>query len=93
MLTESEIECCKREAKQYIEFMETAGDNAGWTRGLLWYISKLEKRNNDYKKGIYRLKKQVKKTENSNNKEIAEIVMKRIGKNNEGGGRDAQEKN
>ena len=38
MLSKEEIECCKNEAKDYIEFMETAGDNAGWVKGLLWYI-------------------------------------------------------
>lgn len=45
MLSKEEIECCKSEAKDYIEFMETAGDNAGWVRGLLWYIDQLESDN------------------------------------------------
>lgn len=45
-----EIECCKNEAKDYIEFMETAGDNAGWVRGLLWYIEQLESDNKNLKK-------------------------------------------
>lgn len=43
MLDKEDIEICKQEARNYIEFMETAGDNAGWTRGLLWYIEELEK--------------------------------------------------
>lgn len=50
MLSKEEIECCKNEAKDYIEFMETAGDNAGWTRGLLWYIEQLESDNKNLKK-------------------------------------------
>ena len=50
MLSKEEIECCKNEAKDYIEFMETAGDNAGWTRGLLWYIKQLESDNKNLKK-------------------------------------------
>lgn len=49
MLSEDEIECCKNEAKNYIEFMKTAGDNAGWTRGILWYINKLETEIKKYK--------------------------------------------
>ena len=44
MLSKEEIETCKEEARNYIEFMETAGDNAGWTRGLIWYINQLESR-------------------------------------------------
>jgi len=43
LLNKSEIECCKEELKNYIEFMETAGDNAGWARGLKWYVEELEK--------------------------------------------------
>lgn len=43
MLDKEEIEICKQEARNYIEFMKSAGDNAGWTRGLLWYIEELEK--------------------------------------------------
>lgn len=43
LLTKSEVECCKEELNNYIEFMKTAGDNAGWARGLRWYIGKLEK--------------------------------------------------
>lgn len=42
MLNKEEIETCKKEIKNYIEFMETAGDNAGWARGILWYIEQLE---------------------------------------------------
>ena len=42
MLSKEEIKTCKEEARNYIEFMETAGDNAGWTRGLIWYIDQLE---------------------------------------------------
>lgn len=34
MLNKSEIETCKDELVNYIEFMESARDNAGWTRGL-----------------------------------------------------------
>ena len=52
MLNESEIETCKEESRNYIEFMESAGDNAGWVRGLMWYIQKLEKKADDnYWKG------------------------------------------
>ena len=47
MLDKEDIETCKQEARNYIEFMETAGDNAGWTRGLLWYIEELEKKVKD----------------------------------------------
>lgn len=43
ILNKDEIDCCKEELKKYIEFMESAGDNAGWARGLKWYIDKLEK--------------------------------------------------
>lgn len=50
MLSKEEIECCKNEAKDYIEFMETAGDNAGWVKGLLWYIEQLESDNKNLKK-------------------------------------------
>lgn len=42
--SEEEIETCKQEAKKHIEFMETERDNAGWARGLLWYIDKIESR-------------------------------------------------
>lgn len=42
-LNKDEIDCCKEELKNYIEFMETAGDNAGWARDLKWYVDKLEK--------------------------------------------------
>lgn len=44
MLSKEEIETCKEEARNFIEFMETAGDNAGWIRGLMWYIKQLETR-------------------------------------------------
>lgn len=44
MLSKEEIETCKKEARNFIEFMETAGDNAGWIRGLMWYIKQLETR-------------------------------------------------
>lgn len=55
MLNKGEIETCKEEARNYIEFMKTAGDNAGWTRGLLWYIEQLEKHNKELGKGQYNL--------------------------------------
>ena len=42
-LNKDEIDCCKEELKNYIEFVETAGDNAGWARDLEWYVDKLEK--------------------------------------------------
>lgn len=42
MLSKEEIETCKQELDNYIEFMESAGDNAGWARGLRWYIKQLE---------------------------------------------------
>ncbi len=45
MLSEEEIETCKEELNNYIEFMESAGDNAGWARGLKWYIEQLETEN------------------------------------------------
>ena len=41
MLSKEEIETCKEEAKNYIQFMK-AKDNEGWLRGLLWYIDQLE---------------------------------------------------
>ncbi len=50
MLNKEDIDCCKQEAKEYIEFMETAGDNAGWTRLLLAYIKQLEQENTALKK-------------------------------------------
>lgn len=50
MLSKEEIDCCKREAKDYIQFMEAAGDNAGWTRLLLAYIEQLEQENTALKK-------------------------------------------
>lgn len=43
MLSKEEIETCKEEAKKYIEYMESAGDNAGWTKGIIFYIEKLER--------------------------------------------------
>lgn len=43
MLDIEDIETCKQEAKNYIEFMESAGDNAAFARGLLDYINQLEK--------------------------------------------------
>ncbi len=42
MLNKEEIETCKEELNNHIEFMESAGDNAGWARGLKWYIEQLE---------------------------------------------------
>ena len=42
MLSKEEIETCKEEISNYIEFMESIGDNAGWARGLKWYIKQLE---------------------------------------------------
>jgi len=42
MLSKEEIETCKEELNNYIEFMKTAGDNTGWARGLKWYIEQLE---------------------------------------------------
>ena len=51
MLSKEEIGTCKEEARNYIEFMETAGDNAGWTRGLLWYIGQLETKTKELGKG------------------------------------------
>lgn len=45
MLSKEEIETCKEELLNYIEFMESAGDNAGWARGLKWYIEQLEASN------------------------------------------------
>ena len=45
MLSKEEIETCKEELLNYIEFMESAGDNAGWARGLKWYIEQLETSN------------------------------------------------
>lgn len=55
MISKEEIDCCKQEAKEYIEFMETAGDNAGWTRLLLVYIEQIEQDNIALKKGQYSL--------------------------------------
>ena len=43
-MDKEDIKTCKEEAENYIEFMETAGDNAGWTRGLMWYIQHLEQK-------------------------------------------------
>ena len=51
MLSKEEIETCKEEARNFIEFMETAGDNAGWIRGLMWYIDKLETKTKELSKG------------------------------------------
>ena len=45
MLSKEEVETCKEELLNYIEFMESAGDNAGWARGLKWYIEQLEASN------------------------------------------------
>lgn len=56
MLSKEEIETCKEEARNYIEFMETAGDNAGWTRGLMWYIEQLE---SDKQKLIEKLEERI----------------------------------
>lgn len=55
MLNKGEIETCKQEARDYIEFMETAGDNAGWTRGMLWYIEYLETKIKQLGKGQHAL--------------------------------------
>lgn len=44
MLSKEEIETCKEELLNYIEFEESIGDNAGWARGLKWHIEQLEKR-------------------------------------------------
>lgn len=44
MLSKGEIECCKKEAKDYIDFVSDK-DNAGWLKGLLWYIEQLESDN------------------------------------------------
>lgn len=43
MLSKEEIETCKKEAENHINFMTISGDNAGWAKGLLWYIEQLEK--------------------------------------------------
>ena len=56
MLSKEEIKTCKEEARNYIEFMETVGDNAGWTRGLIWYIDQLE---TDKQKLIEKLEKDI----------------------------------
>lgn len=51
MLSKEEIETCKKEARNYIEFMETTGDNTGWIRGLLWHIGQLETKTKELGKG------------------------------------------
>lgn len=51
MLSKEEIETCKQELKNYIEFKESVGDNAGWARGLRYYIEKLEKAKKRYYEG------------------------------------------
>jgi len=52
MLSKKEIETCKQELNNYIEFMETAGDNAGWARGMKWYIEQIEVDNYEANKRI-----------------------------------------
>lgn len=44
MLSKGEIECCKKEAKNYIDFVSDK-DNVVWLKGLLWYIEQLESDN------------------------------------------------
>ena len=83
MLNKEEIETCKEEARNYIEFMETAGDNAGWTRGLMWYIDKLELRE---QKLIEKLEEDIReetgyaKWVDSNTKRISSAVTTMISK-------------
>lgn len=60
MLSKEEIETCKEELNNYIEFMETAVDNAGWARGLKWYIEQLETKANKYDSLVKKIKDKVK---------------------------------
>ena len=55
MLDKREIETCKQELANYIEFMESARDNAGWARGLKWYINQLETKVKELGKGQHTL--------------------------------------
>ena len=50
-----ELETCKKELNNYIEFMESAGDNAGWAKGIRWYIGQLETKIKELGKGQYTL--------------------------------------
>lgn len=51
MISKEDINCCKNEARKYIKNMEELGDNAGWTRLLLWYINELENKTKELGKG------------------------------------------
>lgn len=42
-MSKEEIETCKEELQNYIEFMESAGEDASWARNLKEYIKELEK--------------------------------------------------
>ena len=70
MLSKEEIETCKKEARNYIEFMETAGDNAGWTRGLMWYIDQLE---SDKQKLIEKLEERIKAVDKCYNELLTDV--------------------
>ncbi len=55
MLSKEEIETCKQEARNYIEDIKDI-DNAGWLRGLMWYIEQLESKANKYDSLVKKIK-------------------------------------
>ena len=73
-MDKEDIKTCKEEAENYIEFMETARDNAGWTRGLMWYIQYLEQKESILDKVTEECMKQMTTYEDS----ILEIFPQRI---------------
>lgn len=81
MPSKEEIETCKEELNNYIEFMETAGDNAGWARYLKWYIEQLEHKI-QVKDEAIKEQGQVIKDMCSEKKEVIEKMEKRRDKNN-----------
>ena len=71
MLSKEEIETCKEECRKYIECMAKAWDNAGWARGLMWYITKLETKVKELGKGQITLMQSRKKWKSRYYKEKA----------------------
>lgn len=69
MLNKGEIKTCKQELNNYIEFMESAGDNAGWARGLRWHIGQLENKVKELGKGQHKLMQSRRKWKNRYYKE------------------------
>ncbi len=80
MLSKEEIETCKQEARNYFEDIKDR-DNAGWLRGLMWYIEQLESDNyeqnniiNSYIEREQKLIEKLEEKEKLNDKYLQKLV-------------------